>query len=169
MFEYAEQLDQLSDRNVGVILHRLPEVLRGIVSGAVELDAFLDGIPVGEHARRNRRRGAPAVQGVLPLFLHCQKSLGVARRHGFLHLRQGLPQFARGVGDQGLERTLVDHGDDAALDSAAQQFAGQARRARHRPGVFPAPGLGIDVGEQLGQRFEFDEAVKSEGDGMAVF
>ena len=34
---------------------------------------------------------------------------------------------------------------------------------------FPALGLGIDVGEQFGQRLEFDEAVKREGDGVAVF
>ena len=42
------------------------------------------------------------------------------------------------------------------------------RAASSRP-RFPALGLGIDVGEQFGQRFEFDEAVKGESDGVAVF
>ena len=84
---------------------------------------------------------------MFPLFLHCEKGFGVSRRDGFLHLCQGLPQFLAGVGYQGFEGTLVNHGDDAALDSATQQFAAPEAF----PGVvqagLPALGLGFYVGE----------------------
>ena len=46
VLEHAEQFHQLSDRDVGMIFHRLPEVFCRIVGGAVKLDAFLNGIPV---------------------------------------------------------------------------------------------------------------------------
>ena len=105
---------------------------------------------------------------MFPLFLHREKRLGVSRRHRFLHLRQGLPQFPAGVSDQGLERALVDHGDDAALNSATQQFACQALPCGIVQAGFPALLLGIDVGKQIRQRLEFDEAVKGESDGTAV-
>ena len=35
-------------------------------------------------------------------------------------------------------------------------------------GGLPAPSLGFDVGEQVGEGLEFDEAVKGEQDGVAT-
>ena len=106
---------------------------------------------------------------MFPLFLHRQKRLAITGRHRFLHLRQGLPQFPAGVSDQGLERALVDHGDDPALDSAPQQFACQALPCGIVEAGFPALLLGIDVGKHIRQRLELDEAMKGESDGAAVF
>jgi len=56
-------------------------VLGGIVGRAIKLDAFFNGIPVGKHARWNRRSRAPAVQGVLPLLLYREKRIGISRRY----------------------------------------------------------------------------------------
>ena len=99
---------------------------------------------------------------MFPLLLHCQKRLAITGRYRFFHLRQGLPQFPAGVGDQGLERALVNHGDDAALNSAPQQFACQALPCGIVQAGFPALPLGIDVGKHIRQRLELDEAMKSE-------
>ncbi len=106
---------------------------------------------------------------MFPLLLHRQKRLVITGRHRFFHLGQGQPQFPDGVSDQGLERALVNHGDDAALNSAPQQFACQALPCGIVEAGFPALLLGIDVGKHVRQRLELDEAMKGEADGTAVF
>ena len=72
------------------------------------------------------------------------------------------------MGDQGFERALVGHRDNPALDSPPQQFAARSCGPFLVRGL-PARGLGINIGKQFGKRFEFDKAVKGEGDGVAVF
>ena len=150
-----------------MIFNGLPEVLGGIVSGAVKLDAFGDGVPVGEHTSGNRRRSAPAVQGMLPFLLDGEKAVGVAGRSGFFDLGQSLAKFVTGVSDQGLKGTFVGHGDDAAFDAAAEEFASEGLFLRVVE--IPTGSLGVDVEKELGKRFEFDEAVNGENHRVAVF
>jgi hypothetical protein len=106
---------------------------------------------------------------MFPLLLHRQKRLAITGRHRVFHLGEGLPQFPAGVGEQGLERALVDHGDDPALNSAPKQFACQALPCGVVQAGFPALLLRIDVGKHVRQRLELEETMKSESDGMAVF
>ena len=51
--QLAEQFVQFRDRNIGVILHCLPEMLRRVVSRAVKLYALFNRIPVRQDACRN--------------------------------------------------------------------------------------------------------------------
>src|SRR5436853_4329646 len=128
-----------------MVLDRLPKVLGGIVSGAVKLDAFLDRVPVGENARGNRRGGTPAVQGVLPFFLHLDEGVGVTGRGGFVNLGQGVAEFPFGVGQKSFEGTLVEHGDYAAFDTATQEFAGELASLGFVERVFPMRSLRVEV------------------------
>ena len=78
-----------------------------------------------------------------------------------------MPKLLAGVCYQRLERAFVCHRDHPTLNSPAQQVFGQTLTFRIRQ--IPAPRLGVDVGEQLGQRFEFDEAMNGKGDRVALF
>src|SRR5438105_7811279 len=53
VLEDTDQLCELTDRRVRVVLHRLPEMLRGIVGRSVKSNAFLDRIPVREYPSLN--------------------------------------------------------------------------------------------------------------------
>ena len=55
MIEVSKQRGEVGDGNVGVIFDGLPEVLGGIIGGAVEWDAFGDGVPVGKIGRASCR------------------------------------------------------------------------------------------------------------------
>jgi hypothetical protein len=101
---------------------------------------------------------------VLPFFLHREEVFGVSRRYWLFELQDCLADFVGGVGQESLEGALVDHGDDSAFNCSAQEFG-----AIHGVVAFPALGLRVDVGKEFGQRFEFDEAVEREGDGLAIF
>src|SRR2546428_143883 len=108
---------------------------------------------------------------MLPFLLHCQKLLGVTGWHWLLHARERLPKFLACMCHQHLERTLVNHRDNTTLDSAAQQLTRQMLPQPIPAAAvkFPALRLGLDVREQLSQRFEFDEAQNGKGDRAAVF
>lgn len=75
------------------------------------------------------------------------------------------------MGEERFEGPLIDHGDDTALDAAAEKFACEllALRLVESGVAGPAVGLDVDVWEELGERLEFYEGVEGEGDGMAVF
>src|SRR5438445_6350450 len=108
---------------------------------------------------------------MLPFLLHGEKLLGVTGRHRLFHVRERLPEFLSGMRYQRFEGALVGHRDNATLNSTAQQLARQAlllcvvETAIRRP----ASSLGLDVREQLGERFELDETVNSKGDHAAIF
>jgi len=72
------------------------------------------------------------------------------------------------VGEQGLQRALVDHGDDTTFDSPAKEFGAESV-ADHGAVAFPALGLRIDVGKEFAERLEFNEAVERKGHRVAVF
>ena len=72
------------------------------------------------------------------------------------------------MGEQGFEGALIGHGDDAAFDAAAKNSRARRRRASVVGAAGPALGLRLNVGERVGQRLEFDEAVQGEGDGVGV-
>src|SRR6267154_519416 len=108
---------------------------------------------------------------MLPFVLNGEKILGVTGWHRFFDLRERLAEFLPGMRYQRFERALVAHGDNTTLNSTAQQLTRQAPL----PCVVetatgpPAAGLGFDVREQLGERFEFDEAMDGKGDDSAIF
>jgi len=170
LVEVGEERVEVGDGNVGVIFDGLPEVLGGVIGGAVDRDAFDDRVPVGEHARGDGGRGAPAIDGVFPFLLDGDEGVGVSGRSGLGDLREGSAEFVLGVGEESFEGALVGHGDDAALDAAAQEFAGDLLALGVIEGgvAGPATGLRVDIREQFGERSEFDESVKGEGDGMTV-
>jgi hypothetical protein len=103
---------------------------------------------------------------MLPFLLNGQKLLGVTGRHRLFHVRERLPEFLAGVRYQRFEGALVGHRDNATLNSTAEQLARQAPP----PCVvetairLPASSLGLDVREQLGERFELDETVNGKSD-----
>ena len=106
---------------------------------------------------------------MLPFFLDCQKRLGITERRGLLHVRECLPQLVGGVGEQRVQRALVRHGDNAALNSAAKQIVRQLPPLVVCECARPALRLELNVGKHLGQRFEFDEAVEGKRNRVAVF
>src|SRR6202043_1005169 len=107
---------------------------------------------------------------MLPFLLHGQKLLGVTGRRRLFHVRERLPEFLAGVRYQRFEGTLVRHRDHATLNSAAQQFERQALLPSvvETANRLPAASLGLDVREQLGERFELDETVNRKGDYAAI-
>ena len=82
MLEVSKQRGQVGDGDVRVILDSLPEVLGGVVGGAVERDAFGDRVPVGEHTRGNGGGGAPAIDSVFPFLLDGDEGVGVSGWRG---------------------------------------------------------------------------------------
>src|ERR1700680_1835702 len=108
---------------------------------------------------------------MLPFLLHGQKHLGVTGRHRLFHVRERLPEFLAGMRYQRFEGALVRHRDSATLNSPAQQLS----RQQPLPSVIetairlPASSLGLDVREQLGERFELDETVNGKSEHPAIF
>lgn len=170
MLERGEKRLEIGDRNVGVIFDALPKVLSGVVGGAIERDAFGDRVPIGEDTRGNRGSGAPAIDGVFPFLLDDDEGVGVSDRNRFGDLGEGATEFVFGVRDKRFEGTLVGHRDDATLDATAKEFTGELLPGHVVEGGIarPAMGLRVDVGEQFGERSEFDESVEGEFNGAAV-
>src|SRR5947208_11084730 len=142
-----------------MVFHGLPEVFRRIVGCAVEADALFNWVPIGENPGWYGWGCAPAVQRMLPLLLHGQKSLGITGRHRFLRIGQSLLQLRPRVRDERFQRTLIQHGNYTALDPTPQQLFAQlsAGSVVKAASSRPAPGLRFDVGEKLSQRTELDE------------
>ena len=170
MLECSEKRVEIGDGSVAVIFDRLPKVLSGIVGGAIERDAFGDGVPIGEDTCRNGGSGAPAIDGVFPFLLDGDEGVGVSDRSWFGDLCEYVAEFVFGVREERFEWTLVGHGDDATLDATAKKFTGELLPLGVVEGgvTRPATGLRDDVREQFGERTEFDESVKGEFDGPAV-
>ena len=170
MLEGGEERVEICDGSVAVIFDGLPKVLGGVIGGAVERDAFGNGVPIGEDTCRNGGSGAPAIDGVFPFLLDGYERVGVSDRSGFGNLGKCVAEFVFGVREECFEGTLVGHGDDATLDATAKKFTGELLPLGVVEGgvARPAMGLRVDVGEQFGERSEFDESVEGEVDGAPV-
>src|SRR4051812_23618191 len=107
--QQAQKIIQLVDCRLRMVLHRLPEMFRGVVSSSIELNAFGDRIPIGKYPSRHRRRCAPAIQGMLPLPAHSEECLSVPCRNWLLPIRQRSPYLVWGGGKQSFEGALVNH------------------------------------------------------------
>ena len=170
MLEGGEQCVEIRDGGVAVIFDGLPKVLGGVVGDTIKRDAFGNGVPIGEDTCGNGGSGTPAIDSVFPFLLDGDEGVGVSDRSGFGDLCECVAEFVFGVCDERFEEKVVDHGDDATLDATEKEFTGELLP----PGVVeggvarPATGLRIDIGEQFGERTEFDESVKGEFDGPAV-
>ena len=102
-------------------LHGLPEMLGGIVEGAVQLDALVDRVPVRQDPRRNRGRGAPAVeQERLPVDALVQAPVASREdgRQPDSPADDRVLQLLARMGQQQLERLLVGHRDQPAFHAA---------------------------------------------------
>ena len=73
--------------------------------------------------------------------------------------------------EEGLEGTLVDHGDKPTLHAASEKLTGELQALRvFESGIAgPTARLGVDVRKQLRKRSKFDETVKRECHGIPVF
>ena len=71
---------------------------------------------------------------------------------------------------QRLQRALINHGDDAAFNSSAQQISHGSLALFLIDSCirFPALILRVDIGKHFVERFELEEAVKSECDRMTI-
>src|SRR5215472_9881374 len=170
VLERGEKRVEIGDGSVPVIFDGLPKVLSGVVGVAIERDAFRDRIPIGEDTCGNGGSGAPAIDGVFPFLLDGDEGVGVSDGSGFGDLGECVTEFVFGVRDERFDGTLVGHGDHTTFDAPAKEFTDELLP----PGVVegriarPATGLRVDVGEQFGERSEFDESVKGEFDRTAV-
>src|SRR5215469_14862743 len=170
MLERGEERVEIGDGSVAVIFDGLPKVLSGVVGDAIERDAFGDRVPIGEDTCGNGGSSTPAIDGMFPFLLDGDEGVGVSDRSGFGDLCECVAEFVFGVRDERFEGTLVGHGDDTTLDATAKEFTGELLPlgAVENGVARPATGLRVDVGEQFGERSEFDESVNGESDGTAV-
>src|SRR5579871_4687999 len=128
-------------------------MLSRIVSGAVEFDAFFNGIPVRQDPCGDRWSCAPAIDSMLPLLLHREKGLRIAEWKRFLDAGEFLSQFFSRMGHERFERTLIHHRHYAALDAMAQQFAPEELPLAVVEIAVPRPAscLRLNVREHLGE------------------
>ena len=170
MLERGEERVEIGDGSVAVIFDGLPKVLSGVVGDTIERDAFGDRVPIGEDTCGNGGSSTPAIDGMFPFLLDGDEGVGVSDRSGFGDLCECVAEFVFGVRDERFEGTLVGHGDDTTLDATAKEFTGELLPlgAVENGVARPATGLRVDVGEQFGERSEFDESVNGESDGTAV-
>lgn len=153
MLESGEERDEVGDASVVVIFDRLPKVLGGVVGGAVQRDAFVDRVPIGEDTCRNGGGGAPTIDCLFPFLLDGDEGVGVSDRSGLGELGECAAEFDFGMRDECFEGALVGHGDNATLDATAQEFTGELLPLGVVEGgvARPSMGLGVDVGEQFGE------------------
>ena len=170
MLERGQERVEVGDSSVTVIFDGLPKVLSGVVSGAVERDAFGDRVPIREDTCGNEGSSAPAIDGVFPFLLDNDEGVGVSDRSGFGDLGECAAEFIFCVREECFEGTLVGHGNDATLDATAKEFTGELLPLSVVEGgvARPAMGLRVDVGKQFGERSEFNESVEGEFYGVAV-
>ncbi len=148
----AKEGVEVGDGSIAVIFDSLPKVFGGVIGGAIERDALGDRVPIGEDTCGNGGSGTPAIDGVFPFLLDGDEGLGVSNRSGFGDLGECVAEFVLGMRDERFEGTLIGHGNDATLDAAAKQFAGELLPLGVVEGgvARPAMGLRVDVGKQFG-------------------
>src|ERR1700722_1026027 len=103
---------------------------------------------------------------MLPLLLDFEKCFGIAGRLGLFHSGERPLELIGSVSQQCLERTLVRHRNNPALDTATKQLV--LELLPFCVVQLPAPGLGFNIRNEFPQRPEFDEAVESERDRMTI-